>query len=179
MCARKSVKNIGVVSQCVSYEWESCWFLLFHSNNRLSSSHIRLSQRTVMCMKKMFWIESASLESDLNYLLSYILHVDPGWLSRYSHWLRAGRPRGRSSSPGRVKNFLFFMSSRPALGSTQSPTKWVKKTIFFGVRWLGLEADHSPPTTAEINKTWVYTSTPPDNFTFFTFLYVPCDSDHT
>jgi hypothetical protein len=27
--------------------------------------------------------------------------------SRYSDWLRAGRPRGWSSSPGRVKNFLF------------------------------------------------------------------------
>jgi hypothetical protein len=27
--------------------------------------------------------------------------------SRYSNWLRAGRPRGRSSRPGKVKNFLF------------------------------------------------------------------------
>jgi hypothetical protein len=29
---------------------------------------------------------------------------------------------GRSSSPGRVKNFLFSTSSTPALGSTQPPT---------------------------------------------------------
>jgi hypothetical protein len=35
--------------------------------------------------------------------------------------LRAGRPRGRCSSPGRVKNFLFFTSSRLALGSIQHP----------------------------------------------------------
>jgi hypothetical protein len=35
-------------------------------------------------------------------------------LSRYSDWLRAGRPRDRSSSPGRVNNFL----SRPAVRST-------------------------------------------------------------
>jgi hypothetical protein len=27
---------------------------------------------------------------------------------RYSDWLRAGRPRGRSSSPGRSKNFSFL-----------------------------------------------------------------------
>jgi hypothetical protein len=27
--------------------------------------------------------------------------------------------RGRSSSPGRVKNFLFFTSARPVLGFTQ------------------------------------------------------------
>jgi hypothetical protein len=45
--------------------------------------------------------------------------------SRYSDWLRAGKPMGRSSSPGRLKNFLFSTSSRPALGSTQPPTKWV------------------------------------------------------
>jgi hypothetical protein len=30
-----------------------------------------------------------------------------------------------SSSPSRVKNFHFSMSSRPALGSTQPPIKWV------------------------------------------------------
>jgi hypothetical protein len=32
---------------------------------------------------------------------------------------------GGSSSPGRVKNFHSSISSRPALGSTQPPTKWV------------------------------------------------------
>jgi hypothetical protein len=44
---------------------------------------------------------------------------------RCSDWLQAGRPRGRSSSPRRVKNFHFSMSSKPALGSTQSPIQWV------------------------------------------------------
>jgi hypothetical protein len=39
-----------------------------------------------------------------------------GQRSRYSDWLRARRPRSRSSSPGTVKNFLLFTSSRPALG---------------------------------------------------------------
>jgi hypothetical protein len=32
---------------------------------------------------------------------------------------------GGSSSPGMVKNFHFSVSSRPALGSTQPPIKWV------------------------------------------------------
>jgi hypothetical protein len=40
-------------------------------------------------------------------------------------WLRAGQLRGRSSSSGRIKNFLFPMSSRPTLGSIQPPTQWV------------------------------------------------------
>jgi hypothetical protein len=42
-------------------------------------------------------------------------------LSRYSEWLLAGRPRGRSSSPDKVKNVRFSMSSRPAMRSTQPP----------------------------------------------------------
>jgi hypothetical protein len=38
--------------------------------------------------------------------------------SRYSDWLRAGRPRDRSSSPSRVKNVHFSMSPKPVRGST-------------------------------------------------------------
>jgi hypothetical protein len=79
----------------------------------------------------------------------------------------AGRPRGRISSPGRVKNFLFSTSSRSAPGSTQS--QWVPV-----VKRPGREADHSPPASAEMKKMWLYTSTPQyayrDNFTFFTSI---------
>jgi hypothetical protein len=39
------------------------------------------------------------------YTLRTLLKTEPRQLSRYSDWLRAGRRRGRSSSPGRVKNF--------------------------------------------------------------------------
>jgi hypothetical protein len=46
-------------------------------------------------------------------------------LDEHSHWLRAGRLRGRGSIPGRVKNVHFSMSSRPVLGSTQPPIQWV------------------------------------------------------
>jgi hypothetical protein len=65
-----------------------------------------------------------------------------------------------SSGPGRVKNFHFSISSRPALGSIQPPIKWVPG-LFPGIKRQGREADHSPPTTAEIKKMWIYTSTPP------------------
>jgi hypothetical protein len=73
--------------------------------------------------------------------------------------LRAGRPRGRSSSPGRVKNVLFSTSSNPVLGPTQPLIQWVA-----GIKRTGCEADHSPPTSAEVKKTWIYTSTPPYAF---------------
>jgi hypothetical protein len=29
-----------------------------------------------------------------------------------------------------------------------------------GVKWPGREADHSPPTCADVMKTWIYTATP-------------------
>jgi hypothetical protein len=55
---------------------------------------------------------------------------------------------------GWVKNFL-FTSSRPALGSTQPPIQWVP-----GVKRQEREADHSPPASAEVKKTWIHSSTP-------------------
>jgi hypothetical protein len=40
--------------------------------------------------------------------------------------------RGGSSSPGRVNNFYFSISSRQALGSTQPPIKWVPGALSQG-----------------------------------------------
>jgi hypothetical protein len=68
---------------------------------------------------------------------------------------------GGSSSPGGVKNFHFSMSSRLALGSTQPPIKMGTGGSFPGVKRQGRGADHSPPTSAEVQKMWIYTSTPP------------------
>jgi hypothetical protein len=59
-----------------------------------------------------------------------------------------------------VKNFLFPMSSRPALGSTQAHVEWVPGVLSPGVKRQGREADHSPPAGAEVNTMWIYTSTP-------------------
>jgi hypothetical protein len=81
--------------------------------------------------------------------------------SRYSDWLRAGRPRGRRSSLGGVKNFHFSVSSRPALGPTQPPIQWTPGALSLGVKRPGCEADHLPPTSAEDKKMWIYTSSHP------------------
>jgi hypothetical protein len=53
------------------------------------------------------------------------------------HW-------GRSSSPGKVKNFLFSKSSRSALGSTQPPIQWVPGVLSLGLKRQAREADHCP-----------------------------------
>jgi hypothetical protein len=48
----------------------------------------------------------------------------PGQLSRYSDWLRAGRPLGRNSIPGRVKNFVHDVKT----GSEAHPASYPKGT---------------------------------------------------
>jgi hypothetical protein len=53
------------------------------------------------------------------------------------------------------------MSSRQNLGSTQPPIQWVSGALSPAVKRPEREAEHSPPTSDEVKKTWVYTSTPP------------------
>jgi hypothetical protein len=63
--------------------------------------------------------------------------------SRYSNWLRAGQPRGRSSSPGRDKIFLLSASFIPALRPTQPSVYWVLVFFSSGVKQSGREAEHT------------------------------------
>jgi hypothetical protein len=91
------------------------------------------------------------------------------YLNAMGAWIAAGyglggRGVGRSSSPGRGKNFLFSTSSRPTLGPTQPPIQWVRGALYPGVKLPGREVHHLPPTSAEVKKTWIYTSTPPYAF---------------
>jgi hypothetical protein len=60
--------------------------------------------------------------------------------------------------------FLFTIASQPAVGSTQKPIRGRRCTagaLSPGVKRLEREADHSPPSSAEVKKAWSYTSTPP------------------
>jgi hypothetical protein len=55
-----------------------------------------------------------------------------------------------------------FLFSIPALGATQPPTQWVLGGLFpRGLMRLEREADHSPPSSAEVKNAWSYISTPP------------------
>jgi hypothetical protein len=88
--------------------------------------------------------------------------------------------------PTELGIFLFTTASRMSLGSTQPPILWVPVALSLDVKQPGCEADHPPPSSAEVKNAWSYTSTPPislhgvvlslkkqrDNFIFtFTRVY--------
>jgi hypothetical protein len=50
------------------------------------------------------------------------------------------------------KIFLFSTVSRPTLGPTQPPIQWVWWSLSLGIKRQGREADHSPPSSAEVKK---------------------------
>jgi hypothetical protein len=84
--------------------------------------------------------------------LSITFRFLPGYRNLHSDWLRVGRPRVRSSSPGGIRIFSFPCCPDRLWGSSSR---------YRGVKRPRLESDHSPPISAEDKKTWVYTSTSP------------------
>jgi hypothetical protein len=77
-----------------------------------------------------------------------------GTAQRYSNGLD---DRGSISGMGK-DIFLFSAASRPCLGPTQPPIQWVPETVFLEVKRAGHEADHSPPSRADVKND---TSAPP------------------
>jgi hypothetical protein len=59
---------------------------------------------------------------------------------------------GRGSIPGKGKISLHSTASRLVLGPTQSPIQWIPGVLFPGVKRPGREADHSPPSSAEVKN---------------------------
>jgi hypothetical protein len=57
--------------------------------------------------------------------------------------------------------FLFTTVSRTALGPTQPPIQWVPGALSLGIKQPERQADHLPPSTAEVKNAWSYTSIPP------------------
>jgi hypothetical protein len=48
--------------------------------------------------------------------------------------------------------FLFTTASRTVLGPTQPPIQWVSRILSLGIKRPGCEADHSPPSSAEVKE---------------------------
>jgi hypothetical protein len=117
------------------------------------------------CSKNSSHNQATLLKTNFNSILPFGFSLpkwrEPGQLSRYSDWLRAGRPGGVAvKSPGRVKKFSLLHTVQT--GSGVHPTSYKIGTggSYLGVKRQGREADHSPPTSAEVKKMWNYTSPP-------------------
>jgi hypothetical protein len=65
------------------------------------------------------------------------------------------------SSPGIVKNLLFFAASRPVVRLTQTSIQWVQGVLSPWVKLQGNEDDHS---LAEVKKIYMHASTSPYTF---------------
>jgi hypothetical protein len=69
--------------------------------------------------------------------------------SRYSNGLRAGR-QGFDSRQG--QDFFLLHSVQTGPGATQLPVQWIHGVIYRGVKRLGCEADHLPPSSAKVKN---------------------------
>jgi len=50
------------------------------------------------------------------------------------------------------KHFTFTIATRMALGPTQPPIQWVQGALYLVLKQLRCEADHSPPSSAEVKE---------------------------
>jgi hypothetical protein len=55
--------------------------------------------------------------------------------------------------------FLFTTASSPDLWPTQPLIRWESDNLSLGVKRPEREADHSPPSSAEVKNVWSYTHT--------------------
>jgi hypothetical protein len=54
--------------------------------------------------------------------------------------------------PAGLGIFPFTIASRTALGPTQPPIQWVPAALSLGIKRPSSEADHSPPSSAEVKE---------------------------
>jgi hypothetical protein len=132
---------------------------LFEHLKRKIHIYIKLKKNTVPTSQKTLWIFITNINRLRKVISSRAESRDSAVVN--SDCLQDGRSRGWSSSPGMVKNFLFSTSFTPALGLTEPPIQRVPEDLSSGVKRPGRKAHHSPPTSAEVKKTWIYRSTPP------------------
>jgi hypothetical protein len=59
---------------------------------------------------------------------------------------------GFDSQQDQEEIFLFSIMFRPAMRSTQPPIQWVPEAVSLGVQQRECEADHLPPSSAEVKN---------------------------
>jgi hypothetical protein len=126
-------------SESVSKSWQpNCAFCGLEWHNRFNLRHPGIEQKNTL-------IFGSSRDGSVG--------IATGWTAEGSELQSR---KGQESSPLHVA--LTCSGAHPAsypMGTWDSPP---------GVKRLGRDANHSPPTSDEVKKTWIYTSTPPYAF---------------
>jgi hypothetical protein len=78
---------------------------------------------------------------------------EAGIVQWYSAGLRAG-----VRVPAWAGNFSLHHRVHSGSGAHSAFIRWVPGAPSLGVKWPGPEADHSPPSSAEVKNVWSYTS---------------------
>jgi hypothetical protein len=115
-------------------EWVSCWRENFQLNSACESCHCH----------KQNW---STVQEKFN---------ERSW-SKDMQWIRLSGFDSRRA----LGIFLFTIASGTVLGPTQPPIQWIPGALSLEVKRPGREADHSPPSSAEVKNAWGYTSIPP------------------
>jgi hypothetical protein len=72
--------------------------------------------------------------------------------------LQARQPENWVSTADRSSFILFFIVSRPVLGTTQVLIQWIPRTIYPRVKPPRRETDHSLSSAAAVKNAWSYAS---------------------
>jgi hypothetical protein len=102
-----------------------------------------------------------------NLSLPNSLSSDAGYWQRhcsYGSWVSSvGVTTGWRAGvrfPAGARDFSLLHSVRSVAGPTQAPIQWERRTLSSGVKRPGRDGDHLPMSSAEIENSWSYTSTP-------------------
>jgi hypothetical protein len=89
-------------------------------------------------------------------LIGWLIHSFLVYLTMLHQVNKLYSDRGFESRQG-LGIFLFTTVSRPDLGPTQPHIQWITGALSLGLKRLGSEADHSPPSRTEVKNAWSYT----------------------
>jgi hypothetical protein len=100
--------------------------------------------------------------SEFGILLRYLTlndRIDPRWLSGIVLGYGLDNWGSRVRFPAGAGNFSLHHRVQNGSGAHPASYAMGSRGYFRGVKRPGREADHQPPSSTEVNKTWSYTST--------------------
>jgi hypothetical protein len=104
-------------------------------------------------LRRLYRVKSPECESACGFTLTHVLHLLSNSRDSSVGIALGYKLDDRGSIPGgELGIFLCTTASRTTLGPTQPPIQWVPGALSLGIKRPGCEADHSPPSSAEVKE---------------------------